>query len=48
MAIDEEWEVKLDYTTTYTVTVDELKATAAAQQNNFGGRFKRRHHPFTT
>ena len=27
MAIDRNWEVKVDYTQTYTVTVDELNPT---------------------
>ena len=28
MAIDRDWEVKIDYTQTYTVTVDELNPPA--------------------
>lgn len=44
MAINEDWEVRLDFTKTYTVTVDELYPPAvAAQRNDFGGRFKKRH-----
>ena len=28
MAIDRDWQIKVDYTQTYTVTVDELNPTA--------------------
>ena len=43
MAIDETWQVKVDYTQTYTVTVDELnKPFAKSAPIDVKGRFNRR------
>jgi hypothetical protein len=35
MAIDRNWEVRVDYTQTYTVTVDELKPWSWDLRYNF-------------
>ena len=46
MAINEDWEMRIDFTKTYTVTVDELNESSDDQRSYIGGRFGRLRQPY--